>query len=227
MNDTNTTTLNTMATATAASAAATATVYSDAHAGKTAALMAKPEETTIVIRGRNPSWVAAVNIPRSALPDTTTVPAEYRPLIDAVLLKATEGIFRALYGTGELKPASITLAPFNPDNIIAAATATNSDSLSREELQALWEQSQTRKDLVTTPQYQASPAYRKAVAYFTDMVLKLAARSNNLTPAELDKVLARLNTDDLDTEFGAFVVRRVEQLKARPIKVAENLLDLI
>ena len=212
---------------TQATSATMTTVYSDQQAGKTAALVAKPDETTIVIRGRNPSWVAAVNIPRSSLPDTSTVPAEYRPLIDAVLLKATEGLFRALYGTGDLKPASIALAPFTPDNIVAAATATNSDSLTRDELMALWEQSATRRVLVTNPNYQQNPAYRKAVSYFVEMVGKLAARSNNLTPVELDKILARLEASDLDTEMGQFIVRRVEQLKARPVKQAENLLDLI
>lgn len=208
-------------------AATMATVYSDQQAAKTAALVAKPDETTIVIRGRNPSWIAAVNIPRSALPDTTTVPAEYRPLIDAVLLKATESIFRALYGTGDLKPASVTLAPFTADNIIAAATATNSETLTRDELMALWEQSATRKVLISHPSYQQNPAYRKAVSYFVEMVGKLAARSNNLTPIELDKILARLEASDLDTEMGQFIVRRVEQLKARPVKQVENLIDLL
>lgn len=208
-------------------AAESTRVYSDKEANKTAALNASPTDRTIVIRGRQPSWVAAINLPSSHWPDLSTVPAHFKPLIEAVIETSAKAILTRLIGSMAIKPTTINLAPFTPDNLISEATAVNSEYLSKDQLTALWETSQTRKDLISDPRYTTNSAYRGAVSYFADLVIKLSGRTSRFTPEELDKILARLNTDDLDTELGSFVVRRIEQLKAKPVQEKADLLDLI
>ena len=51
---------------------------------------------------------------------------------------------------------------------------------------------------------------------FEELVLKMAAKNAAYQPEELDKILAKLHDDDLNGEFGLFVVRRIEQIRNKP-----------
>jgi hypothetical protein len=205
----------------------TYTLYSDASAPKTAALTATPAERTITVRGRNPSWVAVVNIPLTSFPSLADVPTQYRALLDAVIETAAKAILTRRIGTMSIKPASIEASLFTPDTIMSEATATNSDWLTKEELTAHWQQSHTRTLLVNDPRYQQSSQYRAAVSYFADLVTKLSGKTSQFKPEELDSIMAKLSPADLDTELGQFIVRRIEAIKNKPVAVQVDLLAML
>jgi hypothetical protein len=101
---------------------------------------------------------------------------------------------------------------------MSEAVGGASDWMSKEELTAAWERSATRAKFTQNPRYAGDINYRKAVNAYTDMVLKLAGKTTVYKPEECDKIIAKMDASDLDTEFGAFVVRRLEQIRNKPQK---------
>ena len=54
----------------------------------------------------------------------------------------------------------------------------------------------------------------------------MAAKNASYKEEELDKILAKLADEDLTGEFGIFIVRRIEQIRNKPV-TAEVDLDLL
>ena len=61
---------------------------------------------------------------------------------------------------------------------------------------------------------------------FEELILKMAAKNAAYREEELDKILAKLADDDLTGEFGTFIVRRIEQIRNKPVTAEVNL-DLL
>lgn len=182
---------------------------------------------TIVVRWKSPARLVAVTIPNDAFTTMRKeVPANYVPLIEATLEDTAKGIIKRFIESHSVTPSSIPDGAFTSAALIEAATISHTDWLTKEELQQLWSASSTRTKLVTDPRYASSKEYRTAVNYFSELVIKFAGKTSQFKPIELDKVLAKLEADDLQSELGAFIVRRVEALKNKPA-AAEIDLDLI
>ena len=145
-----------------------------------------------------------------------SVPDAYRGLLDAILEKAARDILSAYLNGFTTWPTTIPADRFTPDALLECASGANSNWLSKEELEAAWKASATRKALYGDARFSATPAYRKAVGKFEELVLKMAAKNAAYQPEELDKILAKLHDDDLVGEFGMFVVRRIEQIRNKP-----------
>lgn len=167
---------------------------------------------------RAPARYAACIIPADAWARMSAAvnDASYKSLLDAVLEKAAKGILSARVESMSVFPSEIDDAIFSADAILSEAIGGNSEWLSKEELTALWERSATRTKYATDPRYSSDAMYRKAVNAFTDMVLKLAGKTTTYKPEECDKILAKLDARDMDTELGAFVCRRLEQIRSKP-----------
>lgn len=182
---------------------------------------------TIVVRWKSPARLVAVTIPNGAFVTMRAeVPANYVPLIEATLEDTAKGIIKRFIESHSVTPSSIPDGAFTSAALIEAATISHTDWLTKEELQQLWSASATRAKLVTDPRYASSKEYRTAVNYFSELVVKFAGKTSQFKPIELDKVLAKLEADDLQSELGAFIVRRVEALKNKPA-ASEIDLDLI
>jgi hypothetical protein len=108
---------------------------------------------------------------------------------------------------------------------MSEATSGNTEWLSKEELTKAWEASATRRAFITDPRYNSASGkgYRAAVAMFTELVIKLAGKTSAYTEPELDKMLVKLHEDDHSTEFGTFVLRRIEQIRNKPQKSSVDL----
>lgn len=152
--------------------------------------------------------------------------ASYKSLLDAVLDKATKSILSARIENMSVFPAEIDDSIFSADAILSEAIGGNSEWLLKEELTQLWERSATRNKYVQSARYASDAHYRKAVNVFTDMVLKLAGKTTAFTAEECDKILAKLSPEDMDTELGAFIIRRLEQIRNKPQR-AEIDLDVL
>lgn len=182
---------------------------------------------TIVVRWKSPARMVAVTIPNDAFTAMRNeVPANYVPLIEATLEDTAKGIIKRFIESHSVTPSSIPDGAFTSAALIEAATISHTDWLTKEELQQLWSASSTRNKLVTDPRYASSKEYRTAVNYFAELVVKFAGKTSQFKPIELDKVLAKLEADDLQSELGAFIIRRVEALKNKPA-ASEVDLDLI
>lgn len=186
----------------------------------------KPDsmQRVITARFRNPARSATVVISNQAWADMERqVPANYAPLLAAVLETAAKSILAKRLEALTIWPSTINPAIFSADAIISEASGANTEWLTREELTQAWETSKTRQQFITSPNYQSSKAYRQAVDMFKELILKLAGKTSQYQESELDKILVKIHADDLETEFGGFIIKRIEQLKNKPAKSAIDL----
>lgn len=191
------------------------TVYSDPSA---AAKVATDDEMTITQRWKNPARAIAVNIPATPWSNVEkNVSAAYAPLLAAVLEGAAKRILKRHIEAYSVTPSTLKAALFNEAALLDEATNGASEWLSKEELTSAWESSVTRQRLIVqNPKYKASAEYRRAANYYAELILKLAGKTSAYKVEDLDWMLAKMADEDLNTEFGSFVARRIEALRNKP-----------
>ena len=185
--------------------------------------MPTADERIITARFKNPARSATICIPAEPFNSLASVPDAYRGLLDAILEKAARDILSAILSGFTQWPTTVPANRFTHDALLEQASGANSNWLSKEELEQAWKASATRKAFYGDARFSANPAYRKAVGKFEELVLKMAAKNAAYQPEELDKILAKLHDDDLNGEFGLFVVRRIEQIRNKPAAAAIDL----
>ena len=184
-------------------------------------------ERLIIVRFKNPARAAAIAIPAEPWERMKReVPMAYASLLDVVLEKAAKDILSATLSSFTTWPAEIDAMRFTFDALMEQAAGSNSGWLSKEELANAWKASATRKAFYGDARFGSNPAYRKAVAKFEELILKMAAKNAAYREEELDKILAKLADEDLTGEFGTFIVRRIEQIRNKPMTAEVNL-DLL
>lgn len=87
-------------------------------------------------------------------------------------------------------------------------------SFTREQLDSEFSKSATWARIVGSAMYKQNAQYRAIASVFKDKILALAGRSHgSITDEDLDKILAKLEESDLDSQLGAYVVRRIQKIK--------------
>lgn len=184
-------------------------------------------ERLIIVRFKNPARSAAIAIQADPWERMKReVPMAYAGLLDAVLEKAAKDILSATLSSFTTWPSEIVADRFTFDALMEQASGSNSGWLSKEELASAWKASATRRAFYGDVRFGSNPAYRKAVAKFEELILKMAAKNASYKEEELDKILAKIADEDLTGEFGTFIVRRIEQIRNKPM-AAEVDLDLL
>ena len=183
-----------------------------------AALTATANQRTILARFRNPSRTFAVNISNDAWTRVAHIDATYRPLLEAVLYSAAQAILARFINNAGMTPSTVPAHLFSNDAILEEASGSNSEWLTKEELNEAWKASATRAAIYNQSRYANEPAYRRAFTRFEEMILKLAGKTSTYEEKELDTMLAKIADADLGTAFGMFVVRRIEALRNKPAK---------
>lgn len=184
-------------------------------------------ERLIIVRFKNPARAAAIAIPAEPWERMKReVPMAYAGLLDAVLEKAAKDILSVTLASFTTWPGEIDAMRFTFDALMEQAAGSNSGWLSKEELANAWKASATRKAFYGDARFGSNPAYRKAVGKFEELILKMAAKNASYKEEELDKILAKIADEDLTGEFGTFIVRRIEQIRNKPM-TAEVDLDLL
>ena len=184
-------------------------------------------ERLIIVRFKNPARAAAIAIPVEPWERMKReVPMAYAGLLDAVLEKAAKDILSATLSSFTTWPTEIDAMRFTFDALMEQASGSNSGWLSKEELAAAWKASATRKAFYGDARFGSNPAYRKAVGKFEELILKMAAKNASYREEELDKILVKIADDDLTGEFGTFIVRRIEQIRNKPMATEVDL-DLL
>lgn len=184
---------------------------------------------SITARFKNPARAAHLNIPAGAWANLAAsgTPDNYRPILEAVLESAAKSLISKHLSQTTYWPSSLDAALFSEASLLDEATGANSDWMSKDEIEAAWRESATRKAWVSSPNYSANQAFRKAVAHYENLVSRLAGKTSQYTPNELDLILAKLKAEDISTELGSFIVRRVDAIKNRPQRSAEVNTDLL
>ena len=178
---------------------------------------------------RNPSRRAFITIDATPWKQLAVdnVPTQYRAILEAVLDNAAKSILAKYLTNYTTWPSELGVQLFTGAALLDEATGANSDWLSKEEIEAAWRESATRKAYVTSPNYSSNQAYRKAVAYYESLIVKLAGKTSQYKAEELDLIVSKLKDEDMATELGSFIIRRVDAIKNRPQRETEINVDLL
>ncbi len=190
---------------------------------KAAALLTPEGHRLIVQHLRNPARSICVAVPDAPWTNlrSSGTPETYIGLLEAVLDNAAKAILKRYAVAFSLLPTSIPANLLTSDAIMTEAAGSASEWLSKDELTAAWESSATRKAFICNANYAANAAYRAQVNNFAELIKKLAGKTSTYQEQQLDIMQAKLHEDDHMTEFGQFVMRRIEQLRNK--KPAEEL----
>ena len=106
-------------------------------------------------------------------------------------------------------------------------TGSDSVSMNKEELERAFCASATWKRISSSDSFKNNKQYVAIADMFKGKVVSLAGRSHgSITDVELDKILAKLEESDFPTPFGAFVVRKIQQIRKAREEQAGNDIDI-
>lgn len=177
----------------------------------------------VIARFKNPARMAAIAIDAGPWDRVAAnAPENYREILLAVLDNSAKNILNRHLTSFSLWPSTIDAAYFCEAALIEDATGANSEWMSKDELETAWRASATRKAWVANPNYASNKDFRTAVAHYETLITKLAGKTTQYTPEQLDLMLAKMREEDLSSELGSFVVRRVEALRNKPAPASVN-----
>lgn len=141
----------------------------------------------------------------------------FRALVESALCSAAETVLRDWVNQEGDSCFEIPAEQFNRPNLIETFMGRES-WLSKEALDLAFTQSQTWNRIVSRPEFKSNKSYQRAANLFKDSILKLSGKNTSLKPELCDAILVKLDDADLSTEFGAFVVKRLGQIKNRSVE---------
>ena len=89
-------------------------------------------------------------------------------------------------------------------------------AMDKETLEKLYCASATHQAFITSDKFKFNQQYRTLVDVFKGKIVSLAGRSQgSLSDSDLDAMVAKLADEDLSTQFGVYVVNRIQQIKKK------------
>lgn len=89
-------------------------------------------------------------------------------------------------------------------------------SMDKETLEKLFCASATYQAFINSDKYKFNAQYRTLVDIFKGKIVALASRSQaSITDSDLDTIVVKIHEDDLQSQFGAYVIARIAQIKKK------------
>lgn len=89
-------------------------------------------------------------------------------------------------------------------------------AMDKETLEKLFCASATYQGFIGSDKYKFNAQYRTLVDVFKGKIVSLAGRSHgSLSDSDLDAIVVKIADEDLNTQFGVYVVNRIQQIKKR------------
>lgn len=138
-------------------------------------------------------------------------------VVNAVLLQQASDSLKAWRlnnpMAGEVHASMFSAAQLREDYLAGGSGL----SMDKETLEKLFCASATYQSFVGSDKFKFNAQYRTLVEIFKGKVVALAGRGlvASVTDLDLDKIVAKIHDEDLSTQFGAYVLARVSQLKKK------------
>lgn len=152
----------------------------------------------------------AVNVPMECL-KAPEVPESFRPLVEAVLLSAAEQTLKDFVNASENNWEVLATA-FSRPQLVENYLSGSDRWMSKEQLEIAFTASNTWKRITGNPSFSTNKQYQGIASAYKDAILKLGAKTAYFPADVREKILAKLDEDDLASEYGTFVLRRFEQM---------------
>jgi hypothetical protein len=184
--------------------------------------------TRVETRVRKPESKAyTVDIPVTAMPDTSTVPAQFRPLVDSALLDACEQTLNT-FVTSKATAGNMNIPAhlFDLDKLL---TATAQRRMTAALLIGMWRNS-SKYVLEVAPKLtsQTGSALLRYQANIEKHEKRLAALTGknpelNMSAEDLDKLMVNLTEADSETPYGEYLAQRTEEVRSKLVEDSEAL----
>ena len=157
------------------------------------------------------SMERAVILPMECL-KAPEVPESFRALVEAALLTTAESLLKK-HVNEEPNNWEVLASVFDRPNMVESFIAGGSTWMSKEELELSFTASATWKRITGRAEFTNNKTYQQAANYFKESILKLTGKATKITAEDCDKIISKIEDSDLETEFGAFVVKRLTSIK--------------
>ncbi len=149
----------------------------------------------------------------------------FRPLVEACLLSSAEQTLKDSVNANE-NSFEILTSCFERSQLIENFLSSGDSWMSREQFEVAFTQSSTWKRITGNPNFASNKTYQAIAGQYKDALLKLSAKTSYFPAETREKLLAKLEADDLNSEFGGFILRRVAQMAKKDQAEAISFDDL-
>lgn len=146
------------------------------------------------------------------------VPENFRALVESALASSAEDVLKAWVNSGNENNFQVPCELFTRPNLTESFLARGEAWMTKQELELAFTASATWKRITSRPEFQNNASYKRAAQSFKDTILKLSGKNVSMMPDVCDTILAKLEESDFSTEFGGFVVRRLQSLRDRQLE---------
>lgn len=155
----------------------------------------------------------AVIVPFNVL-TAPEVPESFRALVESCLQEAASQVLKSFC---DESPNSMEVSEnlFTREALTEAFMSRADTWMSKEALELAFTGSATWKRIAGREEFRNNATYQRAANAFKDAILKLSGKATVLAPSMQDAILAKLEEADLASEFGAFVTKRIQQMKQK------------
>lgn len=161
----------------------------------------------------------AVFIPSECL-SAPEVPDAFRPLVEAALMQAAVSALTKWVKQGNTENYSIPAELFHRPALVEEFMGQES-WMDKSQLDAAFTASATWSRITGRPEWKSSPVYRKKAEYIKEHLLKLSGKRVSIKPELCDQLISIIDEKDLSTEFGVFVLKRLQQIRDRVAEEGE------
>jgi hypothetical protein len=161
----------------------------------------------------------AVIVPMEAITVTSAEVSEsFKALVEAVLLSTAQDTLKGFINASGDNCFEVPGELFFRTNLVENFLSRDSNWMSKEELELGFTASATWKRIAGRTEYTTNKAYQNAANSFKDTILKLSGKAVQIPVDRCELLLSKIADEDLVTEFGCFVAKRLQTLKEKSVE---------
>jgi hypothetical protein len=147
------------------------------------------------------------------------VPEAFRALVESCLMASAEQTLKDHVNAQE-NNWEILSSQFERPQLVESYLAKADSWMTKESFEIAFTGSATWKRITSRAEFSSNATYQAAANGFKDALLKITGKVAYIGKDQRDVILSKLDSADISSEFGVFVVRRFEQM-AKKDQVSE------
>lgn len=139
----------------------------------------------------------------------------FRALVESALLRTAEQVLKD-YCTAQPNNFEVLCTEFTRPQLIERFIAGAAFGwMSGEELEQAFTASATWQRISSREEFKSNRTYQAAAERYKDAILKLGGKATRYEDEKIDAIISKLEPADLESDLGAFVLRRLESMKKK------------
>jgi hypothetical protein len=137
---------------------------------------------------------------------------QFRVLVESALKESAEQVLKRFVDDNGDMANEVGEELFTRPNLTESFMSRADNWMTKEQLETAFMQSETWKKIAARPDFSTNPAVFKAATHYKETILKLSGKATKVEAKLRDSILSKMDASDLETELGAFILRRFDQM---------------